>query len=87
VIYVENNTTDKSEALIAKLTQELHYKLYWHFSPFYNPDNYYSNEENVFGHLADANMLCIPSRMNLSLKLPPVLPNDNAAKALSREVS
>ena len=56
VVYVENNDAARSPALIARLL-ELDYHLFWHVSPFFNPRNYLSNQDNQFGDLVDLNMI------------------------------
>ena len=81
VLYVENNDAARSGALIGHL-YELDYSLYWHFSPFYNPNNFFKNEENVFGGLIDANMLCLPTPIEGLLPVDGV--DDTAEAALER---
>jgi len=80
-LYVENNDAQRSRALIEHL-EGLGYSLYWHFSPFYNPANFYENTEDVFSGLVDANMLCLPAPM------PGLMPvegaSDTAEAALRR---
>ena len=55
-LYVENDRQEKSAALIEQLLA-LDYRLYWHLPPLFNPQNYFGNEENVFGNMVSANML------------------------------
>ena len=81
VLYVENNDNDRSPALIARL-QELGYHLYWHFSPFYSPENYFGNEENVLGHWVNTNVLAVPMPVDGLLDVTGV--NDTAEAALER---
>ena len=60
LLYVENDRTEKSAALIEwLLTHGFH--LYWHLPPLFNPSNYYSHIENVFGGTISINMLCVPA--------------------------
>ncbi len=65
VIYLENNDPAKSSELI-KFLQTLGYTIYWHFSPFYNPDNFFKNKTNVFENIVDANMFCIQPELKSS---------------------
>ena len=58
VLYVENDRFDKSEALI-RLIASFDYRLYWHFPPLFNPNNFFANMNNVFPTVVSANMLCI----------------------------
>lgn len=57
ILYIENDRKDKSEALIQKLL-DLNYRLYWHFPPLFNPNNFAGNKENIFHGVASLNMIC-----------------------------
>ena len=59
VLYVENDRREKSPALLGLLF-ELGYRVYWHVSPLFNPNNFFANAENVFGSIASINALCLP---------------------------
>ena len=59
VLYVENDRPEKSDELI-RYIDSLGYNLYWHRPPYFNPDNYAGNTENIFGNLVSLNMLCVP---------------------------
>jgi FkbM family methyltransferase len=58
VLYVENDRADNSEALI-RLIAGFGYRLFWHLTPLFNPQNFYGQHENLFGALVSCNMLCI----------------------------
>ena len=59
ILFVENNTEERSWAIIA-LIDSLDYDAYWHISSYFNSDNFFQNEENVFGsYQPEANLLCI----------------------------
>lgn len=58
ILYVENDRRDRADAL-ADYLLGAGYRLYWHLPPLYNPDNFFGNEENVFGNIISRNMLCI----------------------------
>jgi len=58
-LYVENDRKEKSEALICYLLAA-NYQLFWHIPPLFNPNNFYENRENVYGHVVSVNMLCLP---------------------------
>jgi len=60
VLYVENDREGKSASLIAWL-MEHGYRLYWHLPALFNPENYFSEQRNVFGNTVSVNMLCIPA--------------------------
>jgi FkbM family methyltransferase len=86
LLYVENNDRTKSGALIRRLTG-FGYQLFWHVSHYYNPNNFFANGQNVFGGLADANMMCMPGSAEAvrSDTLMPVSgPDDHAEAALTR---
>ncbi len=67
VIYLENNDPAKSSSLI-KYLQTLGYTIYWHFSPFYNSDNFFQNESNVFENIIEENMFCVQSELKPSVQ-------------------
>lgn len=67
VLYVENDRREKSPALLAYLF-ELGYRVYWHVSPLFNPDNFFANGENVFGTIASINVLCIPKEAQQNIQ-------------------
>ena len=46
VLYVENDREEKSAALIRQLLA-LDYRLYWHNTYLFNPNNYYQSPDNV----------------------------------------
>jgi FkbM family methyltransferase len=56
MVYVENNDAAKSPALISWLLAR-DYHLFWHVSRFFNPKNFFANAVNVFGNVADLNMI------------------------------
>lgn len=67
VIYVENDRPEKSAALIRHL-DSLSYKMYWHRPPYFNPQNFLGNSENVFGNIVSQNMVCVHSSLPHDLK-------------------
>jgi len=58
LMFVENDRRDRSAALIAAI-QALGYRLWWHFSPLFNPANFRGVAENVFGSPGSMNMVCV----------------------------
>lgn len=58
VIYVENDREEKSAALIRHL-DSLGYKMYWHRPPYFNPQNFLGNRQDVFPGIVSLNMICI----------------------------
>jgi FkbM family methyltransferase len=63
-LYVENDRQEKSASLIAWLLNAA-YRLYWHLPRLFNPGNYFSNPENLFGNIVSVNMLCVPEETGL----------------------
>lgn len=56
ILYVENDRDDRSVDLI-RLLDSLHYNLYWHTPPLFNPGNFAGNSTNVFGQIVSKNMV------------------------------
>jgi FkbM family methyltransferase len=86
LLYVENNDRAKSGALIRRIAG-FGYQLFWHFSRYYNPNNFFAERQNAFGGLADANMICV--HQDRARRLPDTLapvagPDDHAEAALRR---
>lgn len=66
VLYMENEWEEKSEALIRQL-MAWDYRLYWHFPPLYNPDNYFRNPKDIFYQVVSTNMLCVHASVQQNL--------------------
>lgn len=66
LLYVENDRIDKSEELI-RFIQHYQYRLFWHAPALFNPQNYFSEQENVFGSVFSLNMLCVPGEVNMNM--------------------
>lgn len=66
-LYVENDRTQRSEALI-NLLFELGYRLWWHIPGLFNPDNFFGNKENKYGRVASFNMICLHRSAKASLR-------------------
>jgi FkbM family methyltransferase len=62
VVYLENNDAARSPALITWLLA-FDYHLFWHVSRFFNPRNFFANQENVFGNLGDLNMIAVSAAL------------------------
>ena len=60
VLYVENDRSDKSEALCKFIRDELQYELYWHTPRLFNPENFRGDPMNIYGDVVSINMLCFP---------------------------
>jgi FkbM family methyltransferase len=75
ILYVENDRPDGHGPLCALLREALGYRLHWHVSKLYEPDNFFANKVNIFGHTASINMLCLPQENAASSGLPEVGPS------------
>lgn len=62
IIYFENNHREKSPVLL-KFLQDLKYKLYWHYPPLFNENNFTGTQENIFGEIVSINVLAIPENL------------------------
>jgi FkbM family methyltransferase len=58
ILYLDNRRPENSPAVI-DLLHSLDYVLYWHIAPLFDPNNFYQNQDNIFGGGASVNMLCI----------------------------
>jgi hypothetical protein len=58
---VENDGEEKSDALI-RFIDTLGYKMYWHNPPLFNPNNFASNREIIFGQTVSVKVLCLPKK-------------------------
>ncbi|CAB3773998.1 FkbM family methyltransferase [Paraburkholderia humisilvae] len=67
VVYVENDRVGQSAALITYLWG-LGYRLWWHISPLFNPQNYRGNAENLYPMLGAFNMVGLPRESNIVLQ-------------------
>lgn len=59
ILYFENNRVEHSPPMLLWLMQR-GYRLWWHTSSFFNPDNFTGRTENVFGKLGNINMIALP---------------------------
>jgi hypothetical protein len=76
-IYLENNNAQRSPDLIRWL-QGRDDRLFWHFSPFFNPHNFRHNPMNVFGAVGDLNMIAVrPERAAAFARFPHVAGADD----------
>jgi FkbM family methyltransferase len=62
ILYVENNLP-KRAAELAIMIRDMDYRLWWHLSPYYNPDNFFRNPNNIWPMLFDPYVICLPSEV------------------------
>ncbi len=58
-IYLENDRIEQSKQLIEYIWAQ-GYDLWWHIPPLFNQNNFYQNQENIFGNVSSFNMLALP---------------------------
>lgn len=76
ILHVENHRPEKSPAVIRTLLA-YDYRLFWHFSPLFNPDNAAGDRENIFGELMTIDLVCIPRERSMDVRgLPEVADPD-----------
>ncbi len=73
-LYLENDQTDKSKALIEEI-QSLGYRLFWHMPLLFNPENHAGEKENIYQNIASINMLCFHRSVNLDMGQFPEVTN------------
>jgi len=80
-LYVENDRVEKSPALVAQLFG-FGYRLWWHITPLFNPENHAGRADNVFGSILSKNLFCLPLERNTEINGgTPVLGVDDTWRA------
>lgn len=85
-IYFEHNAPQGAPDVIERLLKH-EYRCFWHFSPFFDPNNFAGLKDDVFGGVVDANVLALPRAKAEGLEqvLDPLTgPEDTAVAALKR---
>ena len=77
-LYIENDRADHSRALISLLF-EIGYRLWWHITPLFNPDNFFRHPRDIFGNVVSFNMIGFPRRDPPAIELPEILSPDDFA--------
>ena len=65
-LYLENGDINTSKTLIEEV-KRMGYIMFWHLPPLYNPDNFLSNNKNIFPKIISCNMFCIHSSLKIKL--------------------
>lgn len=71
VFYFEAKSGENTRSCLAWL-MERGYRLYWHFAPFFERNNFRKVERNIFGETGDINALAIPAASQIKVRLPPI---------------
>jgi FkbM family methyltransferase len=86
-LFVENNTVRGSRELLVAI-EELGYRAYWHIAPYFSERNFFGCANDVFAQLRpEANLLCVPSRVDIEGLEPAKGSHDDWEQALSRIVA
>ncbi len=60
VMYLENEREARYKELL-ELVLGMDYKIFWHATMMFNPENFAGDRENVFPQVASFNILCVPN--------------------------
>jgi FkbM family methyltransferase len=83
-LFLECNQPGGNPALLS-LIEEIGYRAYWHFAPYYSPRNFFGETENVFeAHGVEANLLCAPADVAIDALPPAIGLDDTFERALAR---
>jgi FkbM family methyltransferase len=75
ILYVENDRTEKSKALI-ELLFSYDYSLWWHLPPLFNAHNFNGVAANDYANIVSINMLCVHNSVNTKIELEQVEDSD-----------
>jgi FkbM family methyltransferase len=65
-LHVENDRLDQSAALI-ELLWSFDYRLAWHITPLFNPDNFAGDCEDIYPRIVSVNMIGVPKEAGIAL--------------------
>ncbi len=83
-LYVENDGgkyIDKSKELI-ELIWSLDYRIFWHIIPLYDKNNFFKNENNLFGNIHSYNMFGVRKDQKIKIDLPEVKDSSHYPKVI-----
>lgn len=89
MLFVENNSQERSEALIQSVL-DLDYRVWWVISNYFRPNNYFDNAEEIFAPgQASVDMFCVPAEKDVNIAgLEPVRgASDNMYAAADRIIA
>jgi FkbM family methyltransferase len=85
-LYIENDRPEHSQRLISLLF-DIGYRLWWHITPLFNPNNFFGHTKDIFGDVVSFNMIGFPRATPPAITLPEILSPDDFAgqpRALAR---
>ena len=77
ILYVENDRPEQSPLLIEWLWAQ-DYRLFWHITPAFNPDNFLGIHHNIYGGVSFMNMLCVHPSHKLTIQGLPEITDPSA---------
>lgn len=77
-LYIENDRADRSRELIT-LIFEIGYRLWWHVTPLFNPQNFFRYPHDIFDNVVSFNMIGFPRATPPSIDLPEIVGPDDFA--------
>jgi FkbM family methyltransferase len=80
-LFVENDRNERSAELISAIF-DLDYRLWWHLTPLFRPDNYARRTEDVFGNVWSCNMIGFPRSVAIELRFAEVLNSQDVPRGL-----
>lgn len=84
ILYVENDRAAQQQEVIS-LIAEMDYRLFWHLTPLFVPENFKGERTNVFPGVVSVNMLCMPRDRNIEIRgLPEIDPANWTCPTLLR---
>jgi len=66
LLYMENDRVEKSRELIELMFAQ-NYRLYWHLTPYFTPDNWLGCPDNAFKGIVSINMLAVPREASMQI--------------------
>ena len=79
-LYLENDRAESSAGLIA-FVFGLGYRLWWHLTPLFNPNNFFGYPEDVFTNTWSFNVIGFPASDVPSMPLPEITSPDDLPRA------
>ena len=67
ILHVENDRIDQSPELVEWLLTQ-GYRLWWHITPAFNPDNFLHLQQNFYGDVSFVNMLGVHRSRNITIQ-------------------
>ena len=84
-LYVKNDRADRSEQLISHIFG-LNYRLWWHLTPMFSPNNFFHHPQDVFGGARSCNMIGFPSSVPITLRFAEVRTPQDVARGLDGNI-